>query len=273
MGLSDRNSRADMSTHGGLKSTWRPSPPPVSRDDCPICQGTGWELVSEARGAVARPCSCRSLDRVMRIRDRVHIPRRYEHCTLDSYRPLNFSQTRALAETRKLLERFPAPCRDVFFAGGPGVGKTHLAVGALRELMCRLTEDALFVDFIEFVGTARARAAASLSARSGWDRLLLCPLLVLDNFGMMEPGREDIQLLMKLLRGRWRLRRTTIYTGERLRVASSPLRASGPQSSATQTFLLGLPPEFALVFLAQVRVVTIVGEDYRRNRSGSAELF
>ena len=33
------------------------------------------------------------------------------------------------------------------------------------------------------------------------------------------------------------------------------------------------PPEFALVFLAQVRVVTIVGEDYRRNRSGSAELF
>jgi DNA replication protein DnaC len=222
---------------------------------------------------VARPCSCRSLDRAIRMRDRVHIPKCYEHCTLDTYIPLNFSQTRALAETRRLMERFPAPGRDVFFAGGPGVGKTHLAVGALREVVHRLTEDALFVDFIEFVGTARARVTASLPARTDWDQLLLCPLLVLDNFGMTEPGREDIQLLTKLLRGRWRLRRTTIYTGERLKVVPPTLRANAPHCSVTQAFLLRLPQEFVLTFLAQVRILTIVGEDYRRNSSMSAELF
>jgi len=259
--------------HGNLKSTWRPSPPPVCRDDCSICQGTGWELFSDPGISLARPCSCRTLDRIIRMRDRVRIPQRYEHCTLNNYVPLNFSQTRALAEIRRLLARYPAPGRDLFFAGGPGVGKTHLATAAIRELMPRLAEDALFVDFHDIVQSDRYGMSGAGLGREDWDRLGHCPMLVLDNFGVTTPASEGIDQVMRLLRCRWRLRRPTIYTGERVRLGLLTSGASGETCSSTQAFLLALPPLFLLTFVAQVKFLSLVGEDYRRKDSTAPELF
>ena len=259
--------------HGNLKSTWRPSPPPVCRDDCAICQGTGWELVSDPGISVARPCSCRALGRMIRMRDRVHIPQRYEHCALDSYTPFNFSQTRALAETRKLVARYPAPGRDLFFAGGPGVGKTHLATAAIRELMPRLAEDSLFVDFLDIVRSNGPPMPGIELGREDWLRLGRCPILVLDNFGVAAPTTEGIDLVIRLLRGRWRLRRQTIYTGERVRLGALTAGTNGDACSLTQAYLLALPPAFLLTFLAQVKFLSLVGEDYRKKGSPVPELF
>jgi DNA replication protein DnaC len=262
-----------MPMHGSLKHTWRPSPPPVCRDDCSICQGTGWELVSEPGVSLARPCSCRTLDRMVRMRNRVRIPPRYEHCTLDNYTPLNFSQTRALAEARRFIARYPAPGRDLFFAGGPGVGKTHLAIAAIRELMPRLAEDALFVDFPDLLRPAELALGGGSFGLEGWDRLALCPVLVLDNFGVAAPARDGVAQVMRLLRGRWRMRRPTIYTGERIKLSLLTSGRSGDSGSSTQTFLLALPPAFLLTFLAQVKFLSVVGEDYRRKDSRIPELF
>lgn len=259
--------------HGNLKSTWRPSPPPACRDDCSICQGTGWELFSEPGISLARPCSCRALDRIIRMRDRVRIPQRYEHCTLDNFTPLNFSQTRALAETRRLLARFPAPGRDLFFAGGPGVGKTHLATAALRELMPRLAEDALFVDFPDMVRSHRHAVSGMGPGQEDWDRLGCCPMLVLDNFGAAAPTREGMDQVVRLLRCRWRLRRPTIFTGERVRLGLLTSGAAVDGCSSTQAFLFALPPGFLLTFLAQVKFLSLVGEDYRKKDSTVPELF
>jgi DNA replication protein DnaC len=256
-----------------LKPTWRPSPPPVCRDDCSICQGTGWELVSQPGISLARPCSCRTLDRMIRMRDRVRIPQRYEHCEIDNYTPFNFSQTRALSETRKLIARYPAPGRDLFFAGGPGVGKTHLAIAAIRELMPRLAEDALFVDFLDILGPAGPALSGAAPGQDGWDRLALCPLLVLDNFGVATPTGEGVAQLTQLLRGRWRLRRPTIYTGERVRLSLLTSERPGDSCSSTQAFLLALSPAFLLTFLAQVKFLSLVGEDYRKKDSTVPALF
>ena len=258
---------------GNLRHTWRPSPPPVCRDDCSLCQGTGWELVSEPGVSLARPCSCRTLDRVIRMRDRVHIPQRYEHCTLDTYIPLNFSQIRALAETYKLLARYPNPGRDVFLAGGPGVGKTHLAVAALRELMPRLAEDALFVDFLDIIRPIGSAPPGATLSREDWDRLVQCPILVLDNFGVAAPTRESVFQVTRLLGGRWRLRRPTIYTGERVKRDLLIPGTTGASCSATQAFLLALSPGFLLTFCARVKVLSLVGEDYRKRKSTVPELF
>ncbi len=253
-------------------STWRPSPPSMSREDCTICQGTGWELVTEANVSQARPCSCRALDRLIRMRDRVRIPQRYEHCTLANYQPLNFSQTRALLEIRRLAHKYPYTDRDVILAGGPGVGKTHLAVGALREIIPKLFDDALFMDFIDLSRVAGSGSSSASPSQYLWERLVLAPVLILDNFGMSIPRTDVVALVVQLLSERWKGQRITLYTGERVRVA---LLRSGTldRGSATQVFLAALPPTFLRRFFRSVQFISIVGADYRARTKSEAPLF
>ena len=253
-------------------STWRPSPPPVSREDCTICQGTGWELVNERGVSRARPCSCRALDRLIRMKDRVRIPQCHEHCTLDNYEPANFSQTRALCEARAFVQKYPWPGRDIFFAGGPGVGKTHLAVGILREIMPKLAEDALFIDFIDLCRAMESGSHCAGLSQAAWERVTLAPVLVLDNFGMVTPGREILALAVRLVSVRWKAHRPAIFTGERVR---STLLKSGvaDRTSPTQIFLSALPPRFLLGLVSRVQIISMVGEDFRPRTGTGAPLF
>ncbi|NWG12803.1 MAG: ATP-binding protein [Acidobacteria bacterium] len=253
-------------------STWRPSLPTMSRENCTICQGTGWELATDGNVSRARPCSCRALDRLIRMKDRVRIPQRYEHCTLAGYQPLNFSQARALSEIRRLVREYPRVGLDVFLAGGPGVGKTHLAVGALREIIPRLVDDALFVDFIDLGQAPGPGSSGSMVGQSVWERLALAPVLILDNFGMSAPGKDIVALVVWLLNGRWKASRLTLFTGERVRV---PLLRSGTtdRSSATQVFLEALPLTFLHGFFAHVQFISIVGGDFRSRAGARAGLF
>ncbi len=253
-------------------STWRPSPPPMCREDCTICKGTGWELAAEGNVSRARPCSCRALDRLIRMKDRVRIPQRYEHCTLANYQPLNFSQTRALSEIRRLVQRCPCAGRDIFLAGGPGVGKTHLAVGALREIIPKFPDDALFMDFIELSRAIGSGPSTASPNQSVWERLLLAPVLILDNFGMSAPRRDVVALVVRLLSERWKGQRITIFTGERVRV--SLLRSGrSDRDSATQVFLAALPRAFLWRFIPAVQFISIVGGDYRARPKVEAPLF
>ncbi len=253
-------------------STWRPSPPSMCREDCTVCQGTGWELVTEGNVSRARPCSCRALDRLIRMKDRVRIPQRYEHCTLANYQPLNFSQTRALAELRRLVHKYPCVNRDIFLAGGPGVGKTHLVVGALRELIPKLVDDALFMDFIDLSRAAGSVASDAFLSQPAWERLAVAPVLILDNFGMSAPRRNVVALIVRLLNARWRGQRATLFTGERVRLSLISTGAS-ESDSATQACLAALPPTFLRVFCARVQFISIVGGDYRARSRPGAPLF
>src|SRR3972149_6278532 len=107
------------------KNTWHPSPPAPARPACTTCHGTGWKLGNRGGAAQGGRCSCRPPYRLGKKRGEVGVSRRYEHCTLDIFRPQTVSQARALIEARRFAERFPGVERGLYLAGGPGVGKTH----------------------------------------------------------------------------------------------------------------------------------------------------
>ena len=53
---------------------------------CSICEGSGLRIVRRPDGVqFAEDCVCRLERRVTRLLERAQIPRRYEHCTLDSF--------------------------------------------------------------------------------------------------------------------------------------------------------------------------------------------
>src|SRR5258708_6058993 len=105
---------------------------------CSICGGSGLRVVQENGRQFAQDCVCRIERRVSRMLSRAHIPRRYEHCTLENYETnLPYShrtQAAALMQAKGFVESYPleAAGKGLLLTGGIGVGKTHLAVGILQ---------------------------------------------------------------------------------------------------------------------------------------------
>ncbi len=244
-----------------VKSTWRPSPPAAAREDCTLCRGTGWQLIAAFGSSHARRCSCQALHRVVRLRENVCVPPRYEHCTLDNYHPFNLSQAQALAEARRTVERFPKAGKGVFFVGGAGVGKTHLAVGILLKLMQRLHDDSLFLDFRNpFPAPAGDGREADKRRLS---KLTACSVLVIDDIRFQHPGDFADLLACEILPTRARQGRLTIITGGR------PDRAGEVEDSRSR----GGDPELLLELLGHFRLVPMRGDVNQSGRSDGSFLF
>lgn len=101
---------------------------------CAFCYGTGMEVVP---GKGARRCRCRTEERKATLIEAALIPRRYNECTLQSYKPAkgNGSQLLAFNYAFRLVREYPAIERGLLFMGTCGVGKTHLSVAILRGLV------------------------------------------------------------------------------------------------------------------------------------------
>ena len=196
-----------------LKSTWRPLSPVLASENCNICHGTGWELRPVAGLSGARRCQCGSIDRIVRLKQCVRIPWRYQDCTLDNFRAETISQIRALNRAREFAQQFPKAPYSLFFSGGPQVGKTHLAVGILRYLLQRFHEDLLFVEFGNLL-SSRLPLFQKTETVLDWNRMRSVQLLVLDEFELEFAALDRMEIIEDLLHARWLAKRYTIYTGD-----------------------------------------------------------
>jgi DNA replication protein DnaC len=255
------------------KSTWRNYPPVPAREDCSICQGTGWELVSSSGSSRARRCPCVALTRVVKLKEQIRIPQRYEHCTLESYQPRTLSQTHALAEAWKFAERFPQVERGLIFVGGHGVGKTHLAVGIVLELVQRFHEDILYVDFQSLPGLRWSFGHSSADGHCGAIRPREISLLVLDNLGSDFSSADQFQAALQVIQARMRARKTTICTSAGLEdLEPSPNAPSKTADTRRRAFRPALCQMHALLF-GGFKILRMTGEDYREKNAGHFSLF
>ena len=111
----------------------------VLADVCPLCEGTGWKSVSIGSERRVTRCDCRLQARAQTLLAAARIPRRYEHCELS-----NFDSTgptvrwhRRVCAACKFVEEYPVDSTGLLLIGSIGVGKTHLAVGIIKELILR----------------------------------------------------------------------------------------------------------------------------------------
>jgi DNA replication protein DnaC len=193
----------------------------MAREDCLLCKGTGWKLVArkDGAGSMAVACECGMEERAEKVMERARIPKRYEHCDFESFSTdIGTTQQQQSLKAAKLqvegfLQNYPAIEQGLLLAGPSGVGKTHLAVAALKELI-RRGHGGLFCDYRELLKEIQASYnAASESTEMGiLEPIRTAEVLVLDDLGASKPSDWVRDIVGIVLNARYNEKRTTLIT-------------------------------------------------------------
>jgi DNA replication protein DnaC len=186
----------------------------VAAEVCPVCGGSGWKSSSSNRRVVR--CDCRLKSRANSLLASARIPKRYEHCELSNFEfdgPHAHLATARMAACR-FVEEYPLESTGLLLIGGIGVGKTHLAVGIIKELISSKGIPCLFYDYRELLKQIQNSYNDSVKVT---ELDVLRPVfetevLVLDELGAVRPTEWVWDTVSLILNTRYNDSRTTIIT-------------------------------------------------------------
>jgi len=191
----------------------------TATETCPICGGTGWQTIERGKEREAVRCECRVKDRAELLLAAAHIPPRYEHCELANfqYNPDDAKQ-KSIIEARtfagRFVEDYPVEKTGLLFVGSVGVGKTHLAVGILKDLIREKGIHCLFCDYRELLKSIQNSYNPQVQAT---EMEILQPVfdaevLVLDELGAARSTEWVSDTVNYILNSRYNNNKTTIIT-------------------------------------------------------------
>ncbi|MBI4469469.1 MAG: ATP-binding protein [Acidobacteria bacterium] len=188
---------------------------------CPLCHDTGWQYVNPEN---VKRCECRSptsLESLERTMEAARIPPRYLKCELTNYEPQGAqlsremqSQRDGLLYCRNFVREFPNVDRGLLLMGPVGVGKTHLAVATLKELIRRMRARCIFYDFRDLLKEIQD-TYNPISQTS--ELRILAPIynaevLVLDELGAAKPTAWVQDTMTQIINTRYNRNKPTIFT-------------------------------------------------------------
>ena len=181
---------------------------------CPLCDDTGWKPVEDQGVRRVVRCECwRETSSQKRLSD-ANIPKRYQHCTIANFTAYNESLQRAASEAGRVADAFPAVARGLFLEGQPGVGKTHLAVAVLKQVVQTMGARGLFYDTRDLLRVIRSTYDPSIRTTEidVLRPVMTAELLVLDDIGAEKTSEWVEETMNLIVNTRYSERRLTIFT-------------------------------------------------------------
>ncbi|MCE2542482.1 MAG: ATP-binding protein [Acidobacteria bacterium] len=143
------------------------------------------------------------------------IPPRYQKCSFSTFITYpNEKLRRAVQKAQAFAEAFPVVEKGLLLIGRPGIGKTHLAVAALREVVLGKGARALYFDTRTLLSTIRStfNPVTHTSEADVLDRVMGAELLVLDDLGAERTTDWVADTMNLIVNTRYNDRRPTIFT-------------------------------------------------------------
>jgi len=254
-------------------ATAKLSSPEIAETECLLCGGSGWrDIVSGAERRVTR-CDCFLESQVQQLLSSSHIPARYANCDFAGYKTEG-SQT--LATAKLVVERwatqYPVDRVGLLLIGPSGVGKTHLSVAAIKELIKKGVH-CLFCDYRELLKQIQNCYNPSVQAT---ELEVLQPVfetevVFIDDIGAVKPSEWVWDTVSIILNTRYNNALTTIITSNFL--DGPPRKAGMPAAQAVSTDdTLGdrLGERMRSRLFEMCRLVQVDGKDYRQRFRSSA---
>lgn len=257
----------------------------VSAEVCPLCEGTGWKTVTQSpvtRGPATQQldrrvtrCDCQLRSRSQTLLASARIPKRYEHCELSEFdahfEGAHRTLEQAFLDAKAFVDNYPLETAGLLLIGSIGVGKTHLAVGIMKELILKKGAACLFYDYRELLKQIQNSYNDSVQAT---ELDVLRPVfeaevLVLDELGAVKPTEWVWDTVSLILNTRYNDNRTTIITTN---FDDKPAAAvAGPRGASRDETLGDRIGERMRSRLHEMcRIIKLEGSDFRQKfRSAS----
>lgn len=178
---------------------------------CQLCFGTGtWRHPD--KGPIL--CDCRRSNTRDLLFKASRIPLLFRKCSFGSYHAASASQQWAFDYAQRLVKEYPDVGRGLLFMGSVGVGKTHLAVAILSDLIEKQGVPCLFYES----GSLLKAIQDSYNPVSETSEMrVLAPVyqaevLVLDELGATVPTSWVRDTLYQIINTRYMNKKLTIFT-------------------------------------------------------------
>jgi DNA replication protein DnaC len=233
---------------------------------CPKCQGTGWLLEDAGGSQVAKRCGCFG-DRVKQaLIDQANVPRRYLTCTLDNFEVHNDSHRDALKISRQFVKNYPAQDVGLVFIGPCGVGKTHLAVAIIQELIRTKDAACIFYDFRDLIREIQSTFTpeSNLSESDVLAPVFSSEVLVLDELGAKRTSAWVEETVFYIINHRYNHKKMTLFTTNYPDTDESEDKRDSFYKKGDESLIDRIGVRLRSRIYEMCKVVEMWGDDYRK---------
>lgn len=233
---------------------------------CSECEGTGWVLVETEGKQLARRCACYFERQARMIWEQARIPRRYQNCSLKNFEVHNDSHRDALKISKQFVKNYPAQEVGLLFIGPCGVGKTHLAVAIIRELIEKKNVSCSFYDFRELIRDIQSTFTpeSNISESEVLAPVFDHQVLVLDELGAKRTTAWVEETVFYIINQRYNQKKLTIFTSNYLDTEEEEDKRDAFYKKGGETLVDRIGVRLRSRLYEMCKLVEMWGDDYRK---------